>query len=101
MRMAGAAPVHTPTVPASRAHVGEWLIQVGAFPDEGQAKERLRMAQSMAQSRLDKADPFTVRVTKGDKEFYRARFAGFDRDGAEALCRYLKRKDIACMALKN
>ena len=88
-------------MPSSRAHAGAWLIQVGAFPDEGQAKERLRKAQSMAQSRLDKADPFTEHVTKGDKEFYRARFAGFDRDGAEALCRYFKRNDIACMVLKN
>jgi D-alanyl-D-alanine carboxypeptidase len=100
-RLASAAPIHVPTTPASRVHAGGWVIQVGAFPDEGQAKERLRIAQSMAQSRLEKADPFTEHVTKGEKEYYRARFAGFDRDGAEALCRYFKRNDIACMVLKN
>jgi D-alanyl-D-alanine carboxypeptidase len=100
-RLASVAPIHVPPTPASRVHAGGWVIQVGAFPDEGQAKERLRIAQSMAQNRLEKADPFTERVTKGEKEYYRARFAGLDRDGAEALCRYFKRNDIACMVLKN
>ena len=28
------------------------------------------------------------------------RFAGFDRDQAQAACKQLKRSDIACMALK-
>ena len=55
----------------------------------------------MAQSLLSHADPFTERVTKGSKELYRARFAGFDKDGAEAACQYFKRNDVACMALKN
>ena len=34
------------------------------------------------------------------KTYYRARFAGFDRDQAEAACRHLKRSDIPCMTLK-
>jgi D-alanyl-D-alanine carboxypeptidase len=89
-----AAPVH------SRAH-GDWMIQVGAFPDEEQAKERLKSAQSMAQSLLVHAEGFTEKVMKGSKELYRARFAGLDKDGAEAACHYFKRNDIACISLKN
>jgi D-alanyl-D-alanine carboxypeptidase len=80
---------------------GAWLIQVGAFPKETEAKDRLREAQTLAKSLLAKADPFTERVTKGSQELYRARFAGLDQDGAEAACKYFKRNDIACMAIRN
>jgi len=96
----GDAPASAPVAHAGHPH-GEWAIQIGAFPDESQAKERLRVAQEMARSVLGHADPFTEKVVKGSKELYRARFAGFDRDGAEAACHYLKRNDIACLALKN
>ncbi len=78
-----------------------WMIQVGAFPKETEALERLREAQSVAKNVLRKAEPFTERVTKGNQELYRARFAGFDQDSAEAACKYFKRNDIACMATKN
>ena len=40
-------------------------------------------------------------MTKGSQELYRARFAGFDQNAAEAACKHLKRNDIACMAIKN
>jgi len=51
---------------------------------------------------LATAEPFTERVTKGETTLYRARFAGFDdKDRAEAVCRVLKRNEIACLALKN
>jgi D-alanyl-D-alanine carboxypeptidase len=99
-----AAPPTPPAAPAPQAAPhphGEWAIQIGAFPDESQARERLRVAQDMARTVLGHADPFTEKVVKGSKELYRARFAGFDRDGAEAACHYFKRNDIACMALKN
>ncbi len=81
-----------------RAH-GGWLIQIGAFDDEGEARQHL----SAAQTKLGNAsaDPFTERVQKGDKALYRARFAGFDRSAAEAACKQLKRSDIDCMAVKD
>ena len=75
-------------------------IQVGAFEEEAEAKQRLSAAQSKASSVLKKADPYKERTTKGEKVYYRARFAGFDRDQAQAACKQLKRSDIACMALK-
>jgi D-alanyl-D-alanine carboxypeptidase len=45
--------------------------------------------------------PFTESVGKGNKKLYRARFAGLDRDEAEAACRTLKRSDISCITIKN
>jgi D-alanyl-D-alanine carboxypeptidase len=78
-----------------------WIVQVGAFGSEAEAKQHLDEAQSKAKSLLGRADPFTEAVTKGDKTFYRARFSGLDRDKAEATCKQLRRSDIACMTIKN
>jgi D-alanyl-D-alanine carboxypeptidase len=80
---------------------GGWMIQIGAFAAEEEAKQRLASAQSKAARVLGSADAFTERVVKGDKALYRARFAGFEKDEAEAACNYLKRNDIACMPLRN
>ena len=77
------------------------MIQVGAFPEEKEAKQRLTAAQSKAQEQLGRADPFTERVAKGDKALYRARFAGLDKEQAETACKHLKRSEIPCMLLKN
>jgi D-alanyl-D-alanine carboxypeptidase len=90
--IASAAPVH--------AH-GGWLIQIGAYDDEDQARQHLSAAQLKVSVALKAADPFTERIQKGDKAMYRARFAGFDRATAEAACRQLKRSDFECMALKD
>ena len=87
--------------PAARPRNGGWMIQVGAFPEEKEAKERLSTCQSKAKDQLGKADPFTERVAKGDKTLYRARFAGLDKDQAEAACKSLKNNEIPCMLLKN
>ncbi len=80
---------------------GGWLIQVGAFEDESEAKQHLSAAQLKVPAMLAAAASFTERVQKGDKTFYRARFAGFDKATAEAACKLLKRSDIECMSLKN
>jgi D-alanyl-D-alanine carboxypeptidase len=77
------------------------MIQVGAFGAKKEALVRLNSAQHRAKKWLSNADPFTETVTKGEKTYYRARFAGLDKHRAEAACRTLKRSDIACLTLKN
>jgi D-alanyl-D-alanine carboxypeptidase len=57
--------------------------------------------QAKAAQMLGHADPFTEPVVKGDKTLYRARFAGLQKNEAEAVCRQLKRNDIDCMTVKN
>jgi D-alanyl-D-alanine carboxypeptidase len=84
----------------ARSHSG-WMIQIGAFDGEQDARQHLSAAQSKLHSMLAAADPFTERVQKGDKALYRARFAGFDKGTAEAACRELKRNDFDCMALND
>ncbi len=87
--------------PAAKPRSGGWMIQVGAFPEEKEAKQRLLAAKDKAKTQLGQADPFTERVAKGDKSLYRARFAGLDKDQAETACKHLKRNEIPCMLLKN
>jgi D-alanyl-D-alanine carboxypeptidase len=83
------------------AHTG-WIIQVGALESESEARERIDAARNQARGLLSKADPFTEAVVaKGDRKLFRARFAGLDRDQAEAVCRTLKRSEISCITVRN
>src|SRR6185369_11394862 len=106
-KVASAAPAATSVyavasdTAATRPRAGGWMIQVGAFPEEKEAKDRLSTCQSKVKDQLAKAEPFTEKTVKGDKSLYRARFAGLDKDQAEAACKALKHSDIPCMLLKN
>jgi D-alanyl-D-alanine carboxypeptidase len=83
------------------AHTG-WIIQVGALESESEARQRLDAARNQARGLLAKADPFTEPVVaKGERKLFRARFAGLDRDQAEAVCRTLKRSDMSCITVRN
>jgi D-alanyl-D-alanine carboxypeptidase len=95
------APPEPRPIPSSRTTRGSYMIQVGAFEDEAEAKERLKTARSIVQNLLGNADPLTERVVRGSKEFYRARFTGLEKADAEAACQYLHKNDIVCMALKS
>ena len=95
-----APPRNAAPAPAPQAHAG-WMIQVGAFPAEGEAKQRLTSVQTRASRFLASADPFTEPVNKGDSVLYRARFAGLAKEQAEAACNYLKHNDVDCMTIKN
>ncbi len=95
-----AAPQNGAVKPVA-VHTG-WIVQVGALESESEAMQRIDKARGQARGLLAKADPFTEPVVaKGDRKLYRARFAGLDRDQAEAVCRTLKRSDISCITLRN
>jgi D-alanyl-D-alanine carboxypeptidase len=106
--IANAAPASQPQSAAQDAaikpaavHSG-WIVQVGALESEDEAQQRIEAARSQAHGLLAKADPFTEPViAKGDRKLFRARFAGLDRDQAEAVCRALKHSDISCMTVHN
>ncbi len=85
---------------APRKRTG-WMIQVGAFAAERDAKDRLRSAQGKAKHLLGDVDPFTETVVKDDRTFYRARFAGLEKREAIAACKYLKRQHFDCITLNN
>ncbi len=87
--------------PVPSVHYSGWIIQVGAFDVEREARDRLNAVQAKVGEKLKHASPFTEAIVTGDKTLYRARFAGIQKDQAEAICRQLKRNDIACMPIKN
>jgi len=99
-RAAGLEPAPAPPAPKPQLRSG-WMIQVGAYPLEQEAKQRLAAVQSKASKMLIGADPFTESVDKGGTTYYRARFAGLDKEKAEAACKYLKRNDVECVTIKN
>ena len=100
-RFASTEPVSSVTPSAPEVRRNGWIIQIGAFPGEDEAKGRLKSAQSLAKRMLGGAEAFTERVVKGEVTLYRARFAGLDEGRAEAACKYLKRNKVACFTVKN
>ena len=91
----------SPAKPETVVHSG-WIVQVGALESESEARLRIEAARNQAHGLLNKADSFTEPVVaKGDRTLFRARFAGLDRDQAEAVCRTLKRSDMSCITVRN
>jgi D-alanyl-D-alanine carboxypeptidase len=79
-----------------------WIVQVGALDSEDEAQQRIEAARNQARGLLSKADPFTEPVVaKDNKKLFRARFAGLERDQAEAVCRALRRSDMSCITVRN
>jgi D-alanyl-D-alanine carboxypeptidase len=87
--------------PAQSAVHSGWVIQVGALESEDEARQRIDLARNQSRGLLGKADPFTEVVSKDNRKLYRARFAGLEREQAEAVCRALKRADISCITIRN
>jgi D-alanyl-D-alanine carboxypeptidase len=105
-KLASADPAPQPiqmsaTTKPAVSHSG-WIVQVGALESETEAQQRIDAARSSARGLLSKADPFTEPVVaKDNRKLYRARFAGLERDQAEAVCRTLKRAEISCITVRN
>jgi D-alanyl-D-alanine carboxypeptidase len=98
---AAQAPKTMPPSAAVKVHTG-WIVQVGALETEAEAQGRIEAARNSSRGMLSKADSFTEPVVaKDNRKLFRARFAGLERDQAEAVCRMLRRSDIACMAVRN
>jgi D-alanyl-D-alanine carboxypeptidase len=88
--------------PAAAVSHSGWMIQVGALESETEARARIDLARNQARGLLGKADSFTEPVVaKDNRKLFRARFAGLERDQAEAVCRTLKRADISCITVRN
>ena len=89
----------TPSKPV--VHTG-WIVQVGALESEDEAQQRIEAAKNNARGLLSKADSFTEPIiSKDNRKLFRARFAGLERDQAEAVCRALRHSDIVCITVRN
>jgi D-alanyl-D-alanine carboxypeptidase len=98
---AARAPLAMPPSADVKVHSG-WIVQVGALETEAEAQARLEAARSSSRGLLTKAESFTEPViAKDNRKLFRARFAGLERDQAEAVCRTLRRSDIVCITVRN
>ncbi|NLH83639.1 MAG: D-alanyl-D-alanine carboxypeptidase [Phyllobacteriaceae bacterium] len=100
----------TASIPARRAaepapqptavHAG-WLIQIGAYDGQKAARDALSAARDKVGGSLARVEGFTENVG-GSGRLWRARFAGFkDQSAADDACKALKRKKVACLALRQ
>ena len=78
---------------------GAFHVQVGAFMSQVEAENRLGAVQQRASDLLDGHLPFTASFMKDEKEWYRARFAGFSKEDAQATCAALKKLSLECIAM--
>lgn len=81
-------------------YAGDFHVQVGAFMSQGEAENRLAAVQQRALELLDGHLPFTASFMKDDREWYRARFAGFTKEDAQATCAALKKMSLECVVMR-
>lgn len=84
-----------PTAPA-----GNYEVQIGAYASEREAQERLSAIARREDRLLAGYRPITMPVETGRQKLYRARFAGFDADGASRTCLELRRRAVDCFVTK-
>lgn len=107
------APQHTPpaskpaAAPAAVAdlrgtHVeGTHLIQIGAYNSADEAERHLATVRDKATTVLAGAAGVTEPITRGQRRYYRARFAGFDSAKATSTCQELRRRAIDCFVTRT
>jgi D-alanyl-D-alanine carboxypeptidase len=79
---------------------GDFHVQVGAFLSQAEAENRLGAVRQRALDLLEGHLPFTASFVKDDREWYRARFAGFSKAGAQATCAELKKRSLECIVMR-
>ncbi len=93
---AATSPKARKTAANSARYAGTYHVQVGAFTSQAEAENRLGMVQQRALDLLNGHLPFTASFMKDDKEWYRARFAGFSQGDAKTTCAALKKRSLDC-----
>ena len=74
---------------------------IGTYTNTVEPNQNGTTVQTKAPKVLTGAEAFTEPVEKDGATYYRARFAGLDKDKAEAACKYLKKNDVECVTIKN
>lgn len=75
---------------------GKWVVQVGAFKSKSDAREQLTFVKKRFGKQFAGTDGFVAPPIAGA---YRSRFKGFSEASANAACRAMKAKRLACMVV--
>ena len=76
-----------------------WNIQIGAFPNKGDAQAKLTSLRGGKVQELAGKPAFTVAIKSGSKVLYRARFAGFDEASAKQVCARIAKLGDKCVTV--
>jgi hypothetical protein len=82
----------------SESEGGDWNVQVGMFNSKDAALEQLSSLRSKLKSLEGRAAGTDI-VRSKKRNFYRARFLGFDREEARTACESIKSLGATCLAL--
>ncbi|MEQ1713907.1 MAG: SPOR domain-containing protein, partial [Hyphomicrobium sp.] len=88
------------SAPVPAGATSGFQIQVGAFASAGEAERQLATIKSRAGALLHSRPTLALPVRKGDRQLYRARFAGFDANGAANTCLELRRIGVDCFVMR-
>lgn len=94
--LAAAAPEKREAAPPPPSAPTGYQIQIGAFRSAAEAEAAMKTAATHANEALAGSQPVTMPVPAGNTTLYRARFAGFDAQGASRACAALRRHSIDC-----
>jgi D-alanyl-D-alanine carboxypeptidase len=86
--------------PAARRK-GRTEIQVGAFAQLSEARDRLVTARHASPKLLGDAGIAMPTVVVGGRTLYRARFVGLDAATAASACAHLRRRQIDCLVTRT
>ncbi len=79
---------------------GPFHIQIGAYPSEAEAQQKLTVAMGLGTALLSGHAAGALTYAAPDRVWYRARFAGFDRAAADKTCLTLKAKRLDCIVMR-
>jgi len=88
------------TVSRPEAAAPGYHVQIGVYGSPTEATRAMTAAKSKAAHVLGESAPIAVPLTKGDRQLYRARFAGFDSASATTACNELRRSGLDCFVAR-
>ena len=93
------APTMIRTQQIASAIDGGWAVQIGAYRSTDPAEDAARAAKEKIPDLLGKSRLSLPQVTRGNKQFYRARLVGLTERQARTACRRLADHAIPCLAI--
>ncbi len=86
---------------AAQRALGQWGVQVGAYPQHTSAYMTAKKAVEMAPASLDQGVIKVTPLNSGKNQpLYRGRVLGISKHQAERACVQLKARQMACMVLR-
>ena len=90
----------TAAAPVAGPGASGFHVQIGVFSSPSEAQRAMAAAKTKAGQVLAESSPVAKPITKGDKQLYRARFAGFDSASATNACNELRRNGLDCFVTR-